>query len=171
MFKKIIVGGGALIILGVSYYGISPLFMNTRIDEIAPVSKEEVLTPSPTEKSVMTDSTLTESPKMEESKPAIVTLPVIGTTGHPGSGTVRVINTETGAVIRYENFKTLNGPDLFVYLAKDLNAKEFVNLGELKATEGNVNYDVPTSVDVSDYKYIMVWCKQFGVLFNYAELK
>ena len=119
-----------------------------------------------------TSSGTTESPKMEKPKPipVVVTSPVVGTAGHPGSGTARIINTEAGTIIRYEDFKTINGPDLFIYLAKDLDAKDFVNLGELKATEGNVNYDVPGDIDVNDYKYAMVWCKQFGVLFNYADL-
>lgn len=83
---------------------------------------------------------------------------------------VRLIETEAGTVLRYENFETINGPDLFVYLAKDLEATDFVNLGDLKGTEGNANYSVPAGVDIKDYKYEMVWCKQFGVLFNYADL-
>lgn len=172
MLKKIIIGSITLVILAVAYYGVSPLFRNTRIDEVAPQSKNETLTlPTTIEKPVMVDGAEAESPQMEDTKPTIVAASVIGTAGHPGSGTARVINTEEGDVIRYENFKTINGPDLFVYLAKDLDAKEFINLGELKATEGNVNYDVPKGVDVNDYKYVMVWCKQFDVLFNYAELK
>ncbi len=170
MYKKLIIGITAIIVVSIVYYGFSPLFRNTRIDEVSPVSKENVLTSPATKKSMMKDGVSTESLKMEESKPGISTAPVKGTTGHPGSGTVRIINAESGQVIRYENFKTLNGPDLFIYLAKDLDAKEFISLGELKATEGNVNYDVPASVDVGDYKYVMVWCKQFGILFNYADL-
>ncbi len=142
---KIIFGIIGVVLIGVAYYGVSPLLMNTRVDEVAPQTK-------------------TEKPEQ-----IVVTAPVIGTNGHPGSGTVQVIKTERGDVVRYENFKTINGPDLYVYLAKDLGAKSFISLGELKATEGNVNYDVPPGVDVSDYKYVMVWCKQFGVLFNYVD--
>jgi hypothetical protein len=51
-----------------------------------------------------------------------------------------------------------------------LEAKDFVNIGEVKATEGNVNYEIPQGVNPDEYKYVMVWCKQFGVLFNYAEI-
>ncbi len=187
MYKKIIFGVVAIVFVSVVYYGISPLFRNTRIDEVAPVSKEspfatssgaivetedsmseEKSSPSGMKKPV--DDTLTQPRPKEELPLTVVSSPIIGTTGHPASGTARIINTEGGAVIRYENFKTLNGPDLFVYLAKDLDAESFINLGELKATEGNVNYAVPTNVDVNEYKYVMVWCRQFGVLFNYADL-
>ena len=169
MIKKITIGIIGLVILGIAHYGISPLFRKTRIDEVAPQSKEAITT---------SDTTMTETSKYTPTPPAQeagsvtkeVFATVIGTTGHPGSGTVRIIKTESGDVMRYENFKTLNGPDLFVYLAKDLDAEEYVNLGELKATEGNVNYAVPQGTNVQDYRYVMVWCKQFGVLFNYADL-
>ncbi len=174
MYKKIIIGSISLLILGVAYYAISPLFISTRVDEVAPVAKEAIVEADVVVETndgpSTTYSTESESLQKEESSPVVVNAQVVGTSGHPASGTARVIETENGAVIRYENFKTINGPDLFVYLAKDLEAKEFVSLGDLKATEGNVNYNVPVGVDVSDYRYVMVWCKQFGVLFNYADL-
>src|SRR3989344_9303938 len=93
--------------------------------------------------------------------------PVIGTPLHPASGTARVVEAESGKhYLRYENFKTINGPDLFVYLAKDLDATEFVNLGELRGTEGNINYEIPAGVNLTEYPYALTWCRQFSVLFN-----
>jgi len=97
--------------------------------------------------------------------------PVIGTPLHPASGTARVVEAESGKhYLRYENFKTINGPDLFVYLAKDLDATEFVNLGELRGTEGNINYEIPAGVNLTEYPYALTWCRQFSVLFNSAKL-
>ena len=130
-------------IIAFAYYAISPLFRNIRVDEQAPVAQKEVST---------------------------VSAPIVDTVGHPASGTVRVVRGDTASYIRYENFKTINGPDLYVYFATDLEAKEFVNLGLLKATEGNVNYEIPTGVDLQKYHYVLVWCKQFSVLFNYADI-
>ena len=153
MYKKIIIGAVALVILGVAYYGVSPLFINVRIDEVAPQPKEASSMSAETNLQITTEGSA-----------------IVGTARHPASGSVRVINTENGAVLRYENFKTVNGPDLYVYLAKDLDAKEFINLGLLKATEGNINYDVPPGTNINDYRYAMVWCKAFGVLFNYADI-
>lgn len=95
---------------------------------------------------------------------------VVGTAGHPASGTVRLVAADGTTYVRYENFKTINGPDIYVYLAKDLDAKEFVSLGKVKATEGNINYQVPADVDASQYPYVLTWCKTFGVLFNSAKL-
>jgi hypothetical protein len=152
MKKKMMIVGATLAllaVLGFLYYALSPLFKTVYLDESLPVSvtselKEEVL--------------------MKAS-------PLVGTVGHIATGTVRIVDVEGKKVLRYEDFKTTNGPDLFVYLSNDLKATEFVNLGALKATEGNVNYDIPAEVDLSKYKYALVWCKQFGVLFNYAALE
>lgn len=96
--------------------------------------------------------------------------PVVATALHPASGDVKVIETAEGTVIRFEDFETINGPNLHLYLAKDLDATEFVDLGPIRGTEGNINYLVPEGVDVSEYQYIMHWCVPFGVLFNYAEI-
>jgi len=96
--------------------------------------------------------------------------PVMGTVGHSASGHVRLLNTAAGTVLRYENFSTINGPRLHLYLAKDLKAKEFIDLGPIKGTEGNINYTIPEGVDVSEYRYVMYWCVPFSVLFNYAEI-
>jgi hypothetical protein len=131
-----------LVIVILAYYAISPLFRHVTLDEQAPVA-----------------STVSEKSAQ-----------VVGTPGHAASGTARIVETEDKKYVRYENFKTINGPDLYVYLAKDLDAKNFVNLGILRATEGDINYEIPSDVDLSEYRYAMTWCKQFGVLFNYADI-
>jgi hypothetical protein len=97
--------------------------------------------------------------------------PVIATQGHPAEGHVYILETGDKKYVRYENFKTINGPDLYVYLVKDLRAKEFVNLGKLKATEGNVHYEIPASVNSDEYQYAIIWCEDFSVLFNYAKIR
>ena len=146
MKRKLLYGFGIVITLAIvvfGYYAISPLFINIKVDEKVPMMQGEKNS---------------------------VSIPITGTAGHPASGTVRVIDANSKTYIRYENFKTINGPDLYVYIAKDLEAKEYVNLGTLRATEGNVNYEIPADVNLQDYKYVMVWCKAFGVLFNYADI-
>jgi len=75
------------------------------------------------------------------------------------------------AVIRFEDFETINGPDLFVYLWADLKAKDFIDLWRVKWTKWNINYEVDANIDFDKYKYVMVWCKPFRALFSYAELE
>lgn len=142
--KHYIIGAvllGVVVVFG--YYAVSPLFRIVTLDEANPVAE--------------TGGILTSGE-------------VVGTTGHPASGTVRIVEADGETYVRYEDFKTINGPDIFVYLSKDLEANEFVNLGRVRATEGNVNYKVPAAVDVSEYRYVLTWCRAFGVLFNYADI-
>ena len=93
---------------------------------------------------------------------------------HFGEGDALIIETEPGKyVLRFENFSVRNGPDLFVYLSEDPTGEsvdEALNLGELKATDGAFNYDIPPEVDVARIKSAVVWCRQFAVLFTHAEL-
>ena len=77
-------------------------------------------------------------------------------------------------MLRLENFSVRNGPDLYVYLVRDEGARrvdESLNLGRLKATDGAFNYDIPAGVDIASVKSVVVWCKQFGVLFAEAPLR
>ena len=142
--KKALYAVGAVFAVALvwfAYYAISPLFRSIKVDEAAP------------------------SAEVNTSRAA----PVVGTTGHPASGAARIVQSDGKTYARYENFKTINGPDIYVYLSKDLDAKDFVSLGVVRATEGNINYEIPAGVDPSTYRYVLTWCKQFGVLFNYAD--
>jgi len=157
-----VLGGVALVgILGFAYYAISPLFINIKVDEALPGQETEESS---------TTGAHSEDVKTEVSSTQSTAAPVVGTPAHPASGFVRVIEVEEKTYVRYENYQTINGPDLYVYLAKDIEAKEFIDLGALKATEGNINYEIPAGVEVSEYPYVLTWCKQFGVLFNHVDL-
>jgi len=90
---------------------------------------------------------------------------------HDAQGDAYTIPLEDGSnVLRLENFQSTNGPDLFVYLATDDNASEFINLGDLKANKGNQNYEIPDDVDLEKYNKVLIWCKSFAVLFGSAKL-
>ncbi|NOJ30480.1 MAG: hypothetical protein DA328_09975, partial [Nitrososphaeraceae archaeon] len=60
---------------------------------------------------------------------------------HMASGNVQILKIIDGSqVLRFENLDVTNGPDLYVYLATDTDAKDFVSLGKLKGNMGNQNY-------------------------------
>lgn len=141
--------GIGIAILAFAYYTISPLFINIKVDDTNPAIEN-----------------VSSTAVINQSEP----VQVIGTAGHSASGTVRIVEADGKRYVRYENYKTVNGPDIYVYLAKDLNAKEFVNLGRVRATEGNINYEIPDGVDIREYPYVLTWCKLFGVLFNSAKV-
>ncbi len=90
---------------------------------------------------------------------------------HDTHGDVFIIETDDGSrLLRFENFKATKGPDLFVYLATDETANDFVNLGVLKGNIGNQNYMMPPGIDLSNYNTVLIWCKQFSILFGSAKL-
>ena len=142
--KKTIIGIVIFAVFAFAYYAVSPLFRTIKVDDQAPVTTSGGATTS--------------------------AVAVTGTAGHPASGVVSIVRDNAHSYVRYENLRTINGPDVYVYLANDLEAKDFVSIGKLKATEGNVNYQIPSGIDASNYRYVMMWCKQFGVLFNYAVI-
>ncbi len=95
----------------------------------------------------------------------------IGDGVHDAKGDARTIPLkDASTVLRLENFKATNGPDLYVYLSADEGASDFVNLGKLKASSGNHNYVIPDDTDLDKYNKVLVWCKAFSVLFGSAEL-
>ena len=93
---------------------------------------------------------------------------------HKGSGKAVALETDSGKILKFENFKVTNGPDLFVYISKNVNVEEnglgeFVSLGSLKSSEGEQSYNLPENIE--EYKSVAIWCRAFGVLFSEAELK
>lgn len=91
---------------------------------------------------------------------------------HFGRGDALLIETEPGRyTLRFEEFSVRNGPDLFVYLTADKDSVDgAIDLGDLKATGGAFNYDVPEGTDVAQFTHVIVWCRQFEVLFASAPL-
>ena len=81
------------------------------------------------------------------------------------------IEEEDKTTIRFEDFQTQNGPNLHIYLGADLEGNDFVDLGPIKGTKGNVNYTIPEGVDLTKYNKVMIWCVPFEVLFGHADLK
>ena len=64
-----------------------------------------------------------------------------------------------------------NGPALHVYLSKEIQPINFIDLGTLKSTNGGQIYDVTDMPNFMEYKYALVHCKAYNHLFSYAELK
>ena len=93
---------------------------------------------------------------------------------HNAEGLAKVIQLDDASsmILRLENFEATNGPDLYVYLASDDSASDFVNLGRLKGNIGNQNYDIPPEgTDFSRYDTVLIWCQAFSVLFGSAKLE
>jgi hypothetical protein len=89
---------------------------------------------------------------------------------HTTSGTVKLIeDKDAKKFLVFENFATDAGPDLHIYLSNDKNATSFTDITD-DVKNGNYKLSVPTSADIATQKTVLVWCKQFSVLFGSALL-
>ena len=151
--------GAVVIAAFVSNYLGADYFKRTRLDEANPLE-------------------VVQSPDSKAVQQGIVVLKGTlrdGEPGHRGEGTAQVIQDESGKlVLRFEAFSVTNGPDLFVVLSTDpekYSASGALNLGALKATDGNFNYDIPAGTDISQFGSVTVWCRQFDVTFAVATFE
>ena len=97
---------------------------------------------------------------------------------HAAEGTAAIYRLADGSrVLRLEDFKSTNGPELHVLLTTGTEATTFgdvgddpVDLGILKGNVGNQNYAIPDDVDLSAIKAVVIWCRPFRVVFSVANL-
>jgi electron transfer DM13 len=97
---------------------------------------------------------------------------------HATSGRARVLAYADGRrYVRFEDFRTSNGPALKVYLSAAPASgpggafdDRYVDLGDLKGNIGPQNYAVPRDVRLDRYRSVVVWCKRFSVPFGAASL-
>lgn len=95
---------------------------------------------------------------------------------HNGTGTASIYalkndQGETRRLLRFEEgFQVNNGPDLFVGFGKDGKYVKGSEISKLKGTDGSQNYEIPSSVDLSQYDSVFVWCKAFSTPFIRADL-
>lgn len=86
------------------------------------------------------------------------------------SGLAKIYLKEGKYILAFENFKTSNGPDLKVYISKEMFPVNFIKLGDLQSTNGNQLYDISGSPDFTSYKFALIHCEKYNHLFGYAEL-
>lgn len=97
---------------------------------------------------------------------------------HPTKGTASIITDSGKKYIQFdEQFKSDNGPDLFVILHKDdklpitgIKEEDYVTIAPLKSTNGTQRYEIPENVDVTNFKSVAIWCREFNATFGYAVL-
>jgi hypothetical protein len=100
---------------------------------------------------------------------------------HPTSGRVSIYQAPDGKRdLRLTNFRTSNGPDVHVVLAQGTDEslkQDFVKgelnrleLGLLKANEGDQNHDLPDSADLSRYDAVVIYCERLHAVFGVAKL-
>ncbi|MGK2862706.1 MAG: DM13 domain-containing protein [Chitinophagaceae bacterium] len=87
------------------------------------------------------------------------------------SGIATIYKQNGSLILALENMMISNGPQLHVYLSKEVQAVNFIELGALQSVKGNQLYDIPGNPDLSQYPYVLVHCKKFNHLFGSAKLQ
>ena len=96
---------------------------------------------------------------------------------HGASGTATLYVLPDGRrIVRLEDFRSTNGPELHVILTAGTEASTFadvgdyVDLGLLKGNVGNQNYDIPADTDLDAIRSVVIYCRPFRVVFSVANL-
>ena len=98
----------------------------------------------------------------------------------PTSGTARIVANGKHRFLEIDSaFKTTNqAPDLHVILEPGAtppktysNPGQFINLGKLQKVSGSQRYPIPDSINVANYKSVVIWCRMANATIGYASLK
>jgi len=187
------------IVIIFAIYTISPLLVNTVINEPLPQSsvssdfqrfmnmtederieaasnmtqkqKEMIMTVASKDNNTVSENMSVATMSASSNKTLIGNFVGAGDGFHNAEGVAKIIQLADGTdILRLENFKATNGPDLYVYLSTDKTNADIVNLGRLKGNIGNQNYLIPAGTDISKYNTALIWCRAFSVLFGSAQL-
>ncbi|NJO03110.1 MAG: hypothetical protein HC880_16800 [Bacteroidia bacterium] len=90
-----------------------------------------------------------------------------------GTATLREVLGSNNLSLEFaSNFRTSNGPGLFVYLSNSATSVNGgVELVALKSTSGTQTYEIPNNVSLNSYNFVVIFCRPFRVSFGAAELK
>jgi Electron transfer DM13 len=197
---KIIIGIViAIIVITFAIYTISPLLLNTVINEPLPPSsvssdfqrfmnmsedeiiaaannmtqkqKEMKMSVAAQDNNTVSENLSVATMSTSSNKTLIGNFVGAGDGFHNTEGVAKIIQLADGTdILRSENFKATNGPDLYVYLSTDKTNADIVNLGRLKGNIGNQNYLIPADTDITKYNTALIWCHAFSVIFGSAQL-
>jgi len=195
--KRVFIGIIAVGVAVTGWFFASPLFIDQQVNESFDLVLEsghfdiDTVMAMPDDKKqammseIMDAAANAEDQRMSEPMPAAA--PQLIAKGrfvdadaiHKGDGQASLYVLPDGTnVVRFEDFRTTNGPALVVYLAKhpsptsaaDVLDDGFLKLGQLKGNVGNQNYVVPGDIEIADYNSVVIWCELFDVLFSPAAL-
>ena len=99
---------------------------------------------------------------------------------HYGKGSVNVYKTKNQhEIFLNKDFKVGPGPAFHIFLSDAKNIKTNIafknskkyDLGMLKSFQGSQIYSIPSQVNLSEIKSVVIWCVSFSQLITSANLK
>jgi hypothetical protein len=176
---KWVLGGVVLVVVGVGLWAFEPwrLFTSSEIDEDRPTSRVVgTEAPDPSDDVDPSEVPATQPPAGDR----VLATGRFEDAEHDTSGRVEVLELADGRrFVRFEDLASSDGPDLHVWITDresggDWNSYDdgrYVRLGELKATHGNQNYEIPESAKLGGLKSVVIWCDRFNVAFGTAPVR
>ncbi len=164
------------LVVGAALFEPWRLFTDSTVDEAAPTSAVE---PAP---SGTPSDAGTASPAPASSAPPADEVLATGDfedAEHGTTGVATVLRLGDGRrFVRLEGLATSDGPDLHVWLTDQPSGGEwgsyddgrYVRLGELKANNGNQNYEIPADAKLAGLTSVVIWCDRFDVAFGTAPV-
>ncbi|MEM8868923.1 MAG: DM13 domain-containing protein [Pseudomonadota bacterium] len=93
-----------------------------------------------------------------------------GASNHVTTGTATIAQEgEAHYVVLGDDFTFDGAPDPKVALGKD-GYDASTLMGPLKSNTGRSQYEIPSSIDVSAYNEVWIWCERFNVPLGVAKL-
>lgn len=156
------------------------LFTDSTVDEAVPTS---AVAPEPVASSSPSD--LASAPSASPSAPPpprdeVLARGTFEAAEHATDGVARVLRLADGRrFLRLEDLATSDGPDLHVWLTDQPSGGEwgsyddgrYVRLGDLKANNGNQNYEIPADAELGGLTSVVIWCDRFDVAFGTAPVR
>ncbi|HLD92847.1 MAG TPA: DM13 domain-containing protein [Anaerolineales bacterium] len=194
MLKQPLIRIGVLgfMLLGsaLAFYIISPLFVRATIGYEGWPTLGYMPTRTPRPATATSEPTQTETPQpltsefdvtlLEGDASVRLTEGEFYPVAHEGSGTAIVYQIdENDLVLILDEFEVEDGPDLHVYLTSEETIEntsgddlaDGFDLGELKGLDGDQSYDIPSTLDLSEYNSVVIWCVPYQVPFAAAPLQ
>ena len=179
----------AIPVLAFAWWLLSPLFLNTTVNEDFPLSATADMPSGVTQEEaedIMEGMAKINMDAVEPMPEKMAEATVLasgkfrdGDSFHKGSGEVSLYRLANGdSVLRFEDLAVTNGPDLHVLVSMhsdpmtkgELRDAGYSTLGQLKGNRGDQNYDIPTEVDPDSIGSVIIYCMPFHVIFSVAPL-
>lgn len=160
----LLIVGAVLVAVALAVFEPWKLVVDDRVDEAAPVAERPAAVAPP-------------------AGPVVLGRGELISHEHDSSGSVVVLELPDGSrVLRLEDLRTSNGPDLHVWItdAPVIEGRDgwgvfddgrYVDLGALKGNIGSSNYPLPPDVDLAELSGVSIWCARFAVSFAAADLE
>lgn len=114
------------------------------------------------EKAMMKESS---SAMMEKENPGETRMgKLAGSDGHHAAGMVVITTDRNGTtILQLKNMTVDKVPDGRVYLARNGDYRNGVEVGKLTKFSGTVVVPIPATVDPETYDSVVIWCNRFNV--------